>query len=266
MNKAKIDYKKDFKDMNIISVDASNIDKEHICCAISDKKGETCVSSKKAWMKSQFKNGLVFKRLDARGKVFIEYIPAENAWCPIEADGYLFINCFWVSGQFKGQGYANKLLEECIIDAKEQNKKGLVVLSSAKKMPFLSDPKYLKYKGFKVCDTAKTHYELLYLPFKENSVEPKFKECCKNASIDEKGMVLYYTNQCPHTDKYAPLIAEIAKSKGQSIKMKKKESMEQAQNAPAPFTTYSFFYDGKFITNEIFSESKFMKFLEEKGL
>ncbi|WP_398446312.1 GNAT family N-acetyltransferase, partial [Sedimentibacter sp.] len=122
--------------MNIINIDSSNIDKEHICCAISDKKGESCVSSKKNWMKEQFENGLVFKRLDAKGKVFIEYIPAENAWCPIVAEGYIFINCFWVSGQFKGQGYANKLLEECINDAKLQNKQGLVILSSSKKMPF----------------------------------------------------------------------------------------------------------------------------------
>ena len=65
--------------MNIISVGSSNIDSEHICCAISDKKGECCVSSKKNWMKEQLKDGLVFKKLDARGKVFIEYIPAENA-------------------------------------------------------------------------------------------------------------------------------------------------------------------------------------------
>ncbi len=249
--------------MNIISVDARNIDMEHICCAISDKKGETCVSSKKQWMKKQFREGLVFKKLDARGKVFIEYIPAENAWCPIEAQGYIFINCFWVSGQFKGQGYANKLLEECINDAKAQNKKGLVILSSAKKMPFLSDPKYLKYKGFTVCDEANPYYRLLYLPFKENELKPQFKDCCKNASIDENGMVLYYTNQCPHTDKYAPLIAEIARTKGKSITLIKISSREQAQNAPAPFTTYSFFHNGKFVTNEIFSESKFVKYLEE---
>jgi ribosomal protein S18 acetylase RimI-like enzyme len=249
--------------MDIVSVDASNINTEHICCAISDKKGETCVSSKKEWMKNQFKEGLVFKKFDARGKVFIEYIPAENAWCPIEAEGYIFINCFWVSGQFKGQGYANKLLDECLNDAKAQNKKGLVILSSAKKMPFLSDSKYLEYKGFKTCDTANPYYELLYLPFQENELKPKFKDCCKNASIEDKGMVLYYTNQCPYTDKYVPLIAEIAKTKGQTIKLNKVESKEQAQNAPAPFTTYSFFYNGKFVTNEIFSGNKFAKFLEE---
>lgn len=250
--------------MNIISVDSKNIDSEHICCAISDKKGETSVSSKKEWMKNQFKEGLVFKKLDARGKIFIEYIPAENAWCPIEAEGYIYINCFWVSGQYKGKGYANRLLEECIADAKAGGKKGLVIFSSIKKMPFLSDPKYLKYKGFKICDTAEPYYELLYLPFEENAIEPKFKDCCKNGSIDDKGMVLYYTNQCPHTDKYAPLIAEIARLQGERINLIKIESKEQAQNAPAPFTTYSFFHNGEFVTNEIFSGSKFEKYLKEK--
>ncbi|MCW6075033.1 N-acetyltransferase [Clostridium sporogenes] len=251
--------------MNIISVDNENIDKEHICCAISDKKGETRISSKKNWMKKQFNEGLVFKKFNVRGKVFIEYIPAENAWCPIEAPGYMFINCFWVSGQFKGQGCGNKLLEECIMDAKQKNKKGLVILSSKKKMPFLSEPKYLKYKGFKICDIAEPYYELLYLPFDENGVKPKFKECCKNATINEKGIVLYYSNQCPHTDKYAPLIKEIAQLKKVKFSLIKYESKQQAHNAPSPFTTYSLFYDGKFVTNEILSENKFKKLLEKKG-
>lgn len=61
--------------MNIISVNNGNIDTEHICSAITDKKGEYCVSSKIKWMKQQFEDGLIFKKLDARGKVFIEYMP-----------------------------------------------------------------------------------------------------------------------------------------------------------------------------------------------
>lgn len=43
--------------MAIITVTSDNIDKEHICCAISDKKGENRVSSKKAWLKERFVNG-----------------------------------------------------------------------------------------------------------------------------------------------------------------------------------------------------------------
>lgn len=251
--------------MDIITITMENIEKEHICCAISDKKGEACVSSKKAWMRERLQEGLVFKKLDARGKVFIEYIPAEHAWCPILAEDYMFINCFWVSGQFKGQGYANRLLDECIDDARKKGKKGLTILSSKKKMPFLSDPGYLKYKGFLVADVAEPFYELLYLPFEQGVEVPAFKECAKNGRTEEKGMVLYYTNQCPHTDKYAPVLNDLAKIRGAGVTTIKIETKEQAQNAPAPFTTYSFYHDGKFVTNEIMSEKKFSKFLEGIG-
>ncbi len=252
--------------MDIININQNNIATEHICCAISDKKGETCVASKKSWLSERFLDGLVFKRLDARGKVFIEYIPAEKAWCPIMADGYMYINCFWVSGQFAKQGYGSRLLDECITDAKAKGKLGLTVLSSNKKMPFLSDPKYLKRKGFRIADTSEPYYELLYLPFEENAPVPQFKECAKNGHTDEKGMVLYYSDQCPHTGKYANIIKTLAQQRGSDVKLIKFESAEQAQNAPSPFTTYSFFFDGQFVTNEILSEKKFEKFMDEHGL
>ena len=125
-----------------------------------------------------------------RGKCFIEYIPAENAWCPIEANGYMNVNCFWVSGAFKGHGYANDLLNACINDAKAQGKHGITVISSPKKMPFLSDPKYLAYKGFKVADNAAPNFTLMYLPFNENAPAPKFKEVAKQPQIDKKGFVI----------------------------------------------------------------------------
>ena len=250
--------------MNIITIDQDNINREHICCAISDKKGETCVSSKKAWMKNAFADGLVFKRLDERGKVFIEYIPAENAWCPIIATGYMHINCLWVSGQFKGQGWADKLLEECVVDAKKQSKLGITIVASEKKRPFLSDAAYLKHRGFKEADTAPPFFVLYHRPFADGAPIPQFKDCAKHGRSNEHGMVLYYTNQCPHTDKYAPLICEIAAQSGQTVKLIKLESKEQAQNAPTPFPTYSFFNDGKFVQNEIFSAAKFEKFLAAK--
>ncbi|MFA5657822.1 MAG: YoaP domain-containing protein, partial [Oscillospiraceae bacterium] len=162
-------------------------------------------------------------------------------------------------------GYANQLLENCITDAKAKGKYGITVLSSKKKMPFLSDPKYLKYKSFVVADTADPYYELLYLPFYENAPVPKFKECAKYGKAPENGIVLYYSNQCPHTDKYAPMIKEVAQQHGAAVVLHKIETTEQAQNAFAPFTTYSFFYNGKFVTNEILSDKKFEKFLSEHG-
>ena len=134
--------------MEYIKVTKDNIEKEHICCAISNNN-DVQVASKKAWLSERFDDGLVFLKSAERGKCFIEYIPAENAWNPIEADGYMFINCLWVSGSFKGNGYSNDLLGECIADSKSKGKIGLCILSSAKKKPFLADPKYLKYKALR---------------------------------------------------------------------------------------------------------------------
>lgn len=81
--------------------------------------------SKKAWIKERLDEGLVFLKGDVRGKCFIEYIPAEYAWTPIDADGYTYVDCLWIAGQFKGHGYSNLLLEECIKDSRSKGKKRL---------------------------------------------------------------------------------------------------------------------------------------------
>lgn len=67
--------------MEYIRVTKENLEKEQICCAISNNK-DIQVSSKKAWLADRFGEGLVFLKSVERGKCFIEYIPAECAWNP----------------------------------------------------------------------------------------------------------------------------------------------------------------------------------------
>lgn len=246
--------------MNIITVTEENLEQEHIFCAISNNK-DCQVSAKKSWLAERFSDGLVFKKCDVRGKCFVEYIPAEMAWCPIEAADYMYIDCLWVSGKFQGQGYSNLLLDECIKDSKEKGKVGLVILSSKKKMGYLADPKFLQYKGFMIADTAAPYYQLMYLPFDETTEKPCFKSSVKTATIDKRGFVLYYSHQCPFTAKYVPLIEDIAKAKDIELHAVRYETLEQAQNAPVPSTSYSLFYNGEFITHEILSEKKFERLL-----
>lgn len=126
----------------------------------------------------------------------------------------MHINCFWVSGSCSGHGYANDLLDRCIEDAKQKGKAGLTAVSSAKKKPFLSDPNYLSHKGFQVADTAEPFYELLYLPFSPKEQIPKWKECAKLAKNDVNGFSIYYTNGCPFTAKYVPLVEQCAMENG----------------------------------------------------
>ncbi len=251
--------------MELVKLTHENIDKEHICCAISNNK-DIQVMSKKNWLKDRLDEGLVFLKGNVRGKCFIEYIPAEYAWASIEAQGYMYIDCLWVSGQFKGHGYSNLLLNACIKDSKEKGKKGLVILSSKKKMGFLADPKYMGYKGFRTVDTAEPYFELMYLPFEEEASRPRFRDSVRGHEDMPEGFVLYYTNQCPFTAKYVPILENTAKTRGASFRSVHIQTREDAQDAPSPFTTFSLFYDGQLVTHEILSEKKFDKILTDKGL
>ena len=53
--------------MNYIRIAKDNIDKEHICCAMSGKQSV----AQKEWLRQRFEDGLVFYRSEERGKCFI---------------------------------------------------------------------------------------------------------------------------------------------------------------------------------------------------
>lgn len=246
--------------MNYIRITKENIGKEHICCAMSGKQSK----AKKEWLKQRFEEGLVFYRSGERGKCFIEYIPAENAWVPIDADGYMYIDCLWIAGSMKGHGYSNDLISECIRDSRAQGKKGICILSSeGRKREFLSDPKYMEHKGFKVADISDCGINLMYLPIEEDAELPKFKECAKHPKIDENGFVLYYTDQCPFTCYWVPRVREVAAEHGIFIKTVHITDKQTAQNTPAPLTTYALFYNGEFVTHAIQSDKKFLALAEK---
>ncbi len=242
--------------MNYIRITEENIDREHICCAMSGKKS----TAKKEWMKKRFEEGLVFYRSEERGKCFIEYIPAENAWVPVQADGYLYINCLWVSGSMKGHGYSNDLLAECIRDAGEQGRRGICILSSeGRKREFLADAKFLSHHGFMAADTSDCGIALYYLPLEPDAEPPKFIECAKKPEVKERGFVLYYTDQCPFTYYWVPRVEEVAREHNIPLKVIHITSKEDARNVPAPVTTYALFRDGRFLTQAIQSDKKFLK-------
>ena len=238
-----------------------NIADEHICCAFSDKKCRAGYNAKKEWLKNQFDNGYVFKKLDVRGKVFIEYVPAEKGWVPIDAPNYMLINCFWVSGKFKKQGYGKQLFQECLDDAAGMD--GIVVVTANKKQPFMSEKKFFKKQGFELCDTAKPYFELWYKSLKEGATPPKFKECAKEGQCDvPKGLAVYYTNACPFNEYYVNTeLVRVANEKGVPIKVVKLETPEQAQNHFVPHTLYSVFYNGQFVTQHVLNEKYFDKYV-----
>lgn len=52
--------------MLYMTVDQTNIDQEHICCAISDKKCAESYELKKEWLRNEFEKGFIFRRINER--------------------------------------------------------------------------------------------------------------------------------------------------------------------------------------------------------
>lgn len=237
----------------IITLTKLNIDKEHICCAISDKKCKESYELKKDWLKKEFDNGYVFRRIDARAKVFIEYGPAEKGWTPIDAPNYLLINCFWVSGQYKGKGYGKELLRLAMEDAKNKGKDGLITVVGTTKFHFMSDTKWLLKQGFETCEKLASGFSLLVKKINTKAKNPSFKKSVHSGECDDKkGLVVYYSNRCPFSEYHVTTsLIETAKKRKLALKVLKLDTLEKAQSAPTPATIFSLFYNGKFVTTDL---------------
>jgi GNAT superfamily N-acetyltransferase len=239
--------------MEYINLTGENIASEHICCAISDKKTAESYQLKKDWLTGEFEKGYVFRRLDARAKVFIEFGPAETAWVPISAPNYLMIGCFWVSGKYKKHGHGKALLQAALSAAEKQNKAGLVTVVGKKKFHFMSDTKWLLRQGFEIQETTPAGFCLISKSLKENSPKPVFKDSVKSGECPEKkGLAAYYANRCPYSEYHVQnSLVETAEKRGLPLKIIKLETMEAAQAAPTPATIFSLFLDGEFVTTDI---------------
>ena len=243
-----------------INLDEKNIDNEHICCAIGDPKHQIGVDKKKEWIKSKLNDGHVFRKLNARGKIFIEYEPIETAWVPINGKKYMYIYCLWVAGSFKGKGVGKELLEYAIDDAKRKGMSGICTITSKKKKPFIGDKKFFEHFNFKVIDTI-DNYELLALQFDNNAL-PKFSDSARKMEIDNNEFTIYYSNECPYVEYEINELSDYAKKNNIKINFIKIDSLELAKNAPCIFNNWANFYKGKFISNTILNANAFEKLIK----
>ena len=77
-----------------LNLTEENLDQEHLCCIIRSKKPHPGVEAKRAWLRERLREGHVFRKLDAKGVVFIEYArwrPPGCRWRGITT--FIFIAC-----------------------------------------------------------------------------------------------------------------------------------------------------------------------------
>jgi GNAT superfamily N-acetyltransferase len=230
-----------------------NLAEEHICCAFSDKKCTEGYEAKKQWLRTEFASGYTFRKLDARGKIFIEYVPIEASWLPLSGSHFMVINCFWVSGRFKGKGHGKELLRQCLEDAKDMD--GVVAITGDKKRPFMSDPKFFKRQGFEIIDRADPYFVLWGKPSpgRPKVPWPQFLDTARSGACPEKeGIVSYYSNTCPFTEYWNhQMLQAYADKKGVPLTIHKITSREEGRKMPIPWIIHSVFYEGKLVTLEL---------------
>ena len=120
-------------DVEIVSVDATNVAEYGFFCYKSRRKSEG-YRRKLNWLEQRFSEGMKIKIVYENGRSvgFIEYMPGEFAWRAVNASGYLVIHCVWVVGRAKGKGYGARLLNECTADARKMGKQGVAMVTSSR--------------------------------------------------------------------------------------------------------------------------------------
>lgn len=258
--------------MSIIQLTPETLASQHICCAISDKKCAHGYAAKKQWLCEQYANGYRFTRLDERGKVFIEYGPGQQTWMPIIAPDWMVMGCFWVSGHFKRQGYGKALLQRAIDDTEKAGLAGVVAVTGKKKMPFLSDGKWLLHQGFREIEMLESGFSLLALDIHPDkpSPRPQFSESARQGlPPDTTGLTVYYSNRCPFTKFHVETsLRETCKKRGLSAKIIKLATVEDAQNSPSPATIFSLFINDTFVTSDlsVCMDNRFDRIMEKAGI
>ena len=229
-----------------INLTEENILNEHLCFIIRSKKPHQGVEEKRKWLSERIKEGHVFRKLNEKATVFIEYAPLETAWVPIIGDNYYYVYCLWVLGNYKGKGYGKALMEYCLNDARANNKSGICMLGSNKQKSWLSDQSFAKKFGFKVVDTTESCYELLALSF--DGTTPKFAPNVKRQEIENQDLTIYYDVQCPYILQKIVMIERHCEENGIPLSLIKVDTLQEAKELPCVFNNWAVFYKGHFAT------------------
>jgi len=249
--------------MKIISVNSENISEYQPVCFLNPKNEGYLKKLK--WLKERFSNGLIIKRLylenEKKCNGFIEYIPGEYAWRAVDAKGYMFIHCIWISpNKHKEKGYGSLLVNECFQDAKKEGKYGVAVVTS--EGPFMAGKALFLKNSFRSVAQVKPSYELMIKPIRSGPL-PKFKDCEKQLS-QYKGLNIIYSNQCPWVARSIKELSEIAKKKGLKLKIVELENARQAQDAPSIYTAFNLIYNGKLLVDHYISSRRFLNIIEKE--
>lgn len=248
----------------IVDTKADNIDGCSLC---GNKNANNLGRRRKAdWLKKRYTEGLKYKvlRSEKFGDVgMIEYAPGNQAWRPVEAEGYLVIHCLMVSSKHKGKGLGALLLDSCLRDAQESRCRGVAVVTSSDS--FMAGRDFFIKAGFVSVERIPP-YELLVKKLKKTAPEPRFlverERLLKRYS---KGLTILAAEQCPYVSNSVERIAEASRTLGFEPRIVRVGSAKASRELPTPYGVFSILYEAKSIAERPVSATRFMSIMRRKA-
>lgn len=244
-----------------INLTAENLAAEHLCCIIRSKKPHPGVEAKRQWLTQRLSEGHVFRKLDVKGCVFIEYAPLETAWVPVIGENYLYIYCLWINGEYKGKGYGKMLMEYCLADAKAKGRSGVCMLGAKKQKTWLSDQAFVKKFEFETVDATPGGYELLALSF--DGTTPRFAENAKKEQIPSDELTIYYDLQCPYIPQVIEKVGQYCEASAVTVSLIQVDTLQKSKALPCVFNNFAVFYKGKFETVNLLDSAYLARILKK---
>ncbi|TCL43240.1 acetyltransferase (GNAT) family protein [Harryflintia acetispora] len=246
---------------DFINLTAENLADEHLCCIIRASKPHPGIEAKRQWLKDRIREGHVFRKLNAKATVFIEYAPLETAWVPIVGGNYYYVYCLWVCGDYKGKGYGKLLMEYCLDDAKEKGRSGVCMLGAKKQKSWLSDQAFAKKFGFETVDSTRNGYDLLALSF--DGTAPRFAPNAKSLEIESGELTIYYDLQCPYVQRSVEMARQYCKENGVPVSIIEVDTLQKAKELPCVFNNWAVFYKGNFETVNLLDAAYLKRILKK---
>lgn len=245
----------------IVRVTSENIaDYPQVICFINPQN--EFFSYKVEWLEAQFKMGLVIKLLfieaEKRPVGFIEYVPGEHCWRPVDANGYMFIHCLWTNGKkYQHQGLGQQLLSEVERDAEGMS--GVAVVTSDK--AFMANRELFLKNGYHlVAESGKE--QLLVKQCKEGPL-PVMKAWQKQLQ-NYKGLTILYSKQCPWVARFMEEVKPILKAENLNPEIIEIKTAKEAQKAPSLYGTFNLIYNGKLLADRYISTTRFRNIIKKE--
>ena len=247
--------------VKLVRLNELNIDNTG-CYCLRSKPNSPGYIDKNIWLKERFREGLTYIQImeDNKQAGFIEYAPIEYSSRVVYGENYVVIHCLWV--HITGKGHATRLINQCIQDAKEQKKSGVIVVTNQDTSWTPGKDVFLKNHFVKV-DHAPYGFELLVYKF-EKAKDPFFPNDWEGRLEAFTDLTIVRTQQCPYIDVASDNVLEAAKRlglKANIIDVKTREELLEV--SPTPYGVYGVIFKNTLISFHRLTTHSAMKRLKQ---